>query len=63
MGYSGWSEAQLEFEMDEQTWIVCDALKNFIFSKDETQLWKNVMNHLGGDYKLMIHAPVYPRMN
>lgn len=63
LGYSGWGEGQLEFEMDEKTWIVAEALKNFVFSDDEDKLWKAVLNHLGGDYKLIVNAPLDPRLN
>ena len=63
LGYSGWSEGQLEFEMDEKTWIVADALEKFLFSTSDNQLWKDVLNHLGGEYKLIVNAPVDPRLN
>jgi putative transcriptional regulator len=63
LGYSGWSEGQLEFEMDEKTWMLCDALKKFIFSTNEIQLWKETLSYMGGEYKFIIHAPLDPQMN
>ncbi|MGJ7033900.1 YqgE/AlgH family protein [Niabella hirudinis] len=63
LGYSGWGEGQLDFEMDEKTWIVTRATPEFLFSEDEKALWKNILNHLGGDYKLIVNAPIDPRMN
>ncbi|MFV0604649.1 MAG: YqgE/AlgH family protein [Niabella sp.] len=63
LGYSGWGEGQLEFEMDEKTWIVAEASANFVFANDEKALWKDVLNYLGGEYKLIVNAPVNPRLN
>lgn len=63
LGYSGWSEGQLEFEMDEKTWIVADALPRFLFNTNEKDLWKEVLNHMGGEYKLIVNAPLDPRAN
>lgn len=63
LGYSGWSEGQLEFEMDEKTWIVADAAEKFLFKSDEKELWKDVLNHLGGEYRLIINAPIDPHLN
>lgn len=63
LGYSGWGEGQLGFEMEEKTWIVADANEKFLFSTHEKELWKEVLNHLGGEYKLIVNAPLDPRLN
>lgn len=63
LGYSGWSGGQLSFEMDEKTWIVSEASEKFLFSTSEKELWKEVLNHLGGEYKLIVNAPLDPRLN
>ncbi|MBZ4190665.1 YqgE/AlgH family protein [Niabella beijingensis] len=63
LGYSGWGEGQLDFEMEEKTWIVARATPEFLFSNDEKELWKNILNHMGGDYKLIVNAPIDPRLN
>ena len=63
LGYSGWGEGQLSFEMEEKTWIVAPALKTFLFSKNEKELWKAVLKHLGGEYELILNAPIDPRLN
>lgn len=63
LGYSGWGEGQLDFEMEEKTWIVTGATREFLFTDDEKALWKNLLNHLGGDYKLIVNAPIDPRLN
>ncbi len=63
LGYSGWRKAQLDEEMEEKTWIVSKASKKFIFSENENHLWKSVLKGLGGDYELIINAPLDPRLN
>ncbi|WP_170138311.1 YqgE/AlgH family protein [Niabella yanshanensis] len=63
LGYSGWSGGQLQAEMEERTWIVAPAPAKFIFSGNEKELWKDVLKDLGGEYELIINAPLDPRMN
>nr|WP_317235311.1 hypothetical protein [Niabella ginsengisoli] len=49
--------------MEEKTWIVANATKKFVFSENEKELWKDVLKELGGEYELIINAPLDPRMN
>jgi Putative transcriptional regulator len=63
LGYSGWGAGQLASEMDENTWIVSEASKKFLFASNEKELWKAVLKELGGTYELFINAPVDPRLN
>lgn len=63
LGYSGWGAGQLNFEMEEKTWIVAPAKASFIFQEDGNQLWKEVLRSLGGDFELIVNAPIDPRMN
>lgn len=63
LGYSGWGEGQMKEEMDEKTWITAPATISFLFCEDEKHLWKNVLKSMGGEYELIINAPLDPRMN
>lgn len=63
LGYSGWSEGQLHAEIEEKTWIIASASGKFIFSDNEKELWREVLKELGGEYKLILNAPLDPRMN
>ncbi len=63
LGYSGWGEGQLETEMVEKTWIVSPASAGFVFSAHEEELWKDVLKWMGGEYNLIINAPLDPRLN
>lgn len=63
IGYSGWSEGQLDGEMEEKSWLTVDAIKKLIFHKNPEEIWKDSLNHLGGDYKMMINFPLDPQLN
>ena len=63
LGYSGWGAGQLDSEMMEKTWIVSTARTRFIFTNREKALWKDVLKSMGGEYNLIINAPVDPRLN
>lgn len=63
LGYSGWSGGQLEFEMDEKSWIVTNATNAVVFNKDIVSLWKNVLVSMGGEYKLISNFPLDPQSN
>lgn len=63
LGYSGWGGGQLAGEMNEKTWIVAAAHPSFLFAADDAELWKAVLKSMGGDYNLIINAPLDPRLN
>lgn len=47
VGYAGWSQGQLEGELDEQVWLVTPALSRHIFEiSDARRLWRRVMAEL-----------------
>lgn len=64
IGYSGWSEGQLEAEIEENTWIVNESndLDNiFYFSPGE--LWRSILKNMGGEYQVLANYPKDPRLN
>jgi putative transcriptional regulator len=63
LGYSGWSEGQLEGEMKHKSWIVTLASKTLVFRKDIDNTWKDALKQLGGEYKQMINYPLDPQLN
>ena len=64
VGYSGWSEGQLEKEIEENSWVVVKSphVSN-IFENTNRVHWKDMMSGLGGRYKMMANYPVDPRLN
>ena len=64
VGYSGWSEGQLESELNENAWIVSDKFdESFIFITDPAEMWRNAMNGLGGRFIHYANYPSDPRLN
>ncbi len=63
IGYSGWSEGQLDSEITEKTWLTVKANKKLIFHRQYEEIWKDSLKHLGGDYEMMVNFPIDPQLN
>ena len=63
IGYSGWSEGQLEEEMTQKSWITSDANRRIIFPADVDNTWKYALTQLGGEYAQMVNYPIDPQLN
>jgi len=63
MGYSGWGSGQLAGEMDQRSWLTCDATDPFVFKEPEQHIWPGVVQSLGKEYEYLLQAPVDPRNN
>ncbi|MBD0293940.1 MAG: YqgE/AlgH family protein, partial [Flavisolibacter sp.] len=63
IGYSGWSNGQLENELEEKTWLTVQATRRLIFHKNAEEIWKDSLKHLGGDDEMMINFPIDPQLN
>jgi len=64
LGYSGWSEYQLQQEIDENTWIVArDVHPSYIFNTDPQHLWKDILEKMGGRFKVYANYPTDPKLN
>ncbi|MGB3468475.1 MAG: YqgE/AlgH family protein [Cyclobacteriaceae bacterium] len=64
VGYSGWSEGQLQKEIEDNSWVVVkDPPASDIFNSSSRIHWKDMMTELGGRYKMMSNYPVDPRLN
>lgn len=63
IGYSGWSSGQLENELKEKAWLTVKATHQLVFHKNEEEIWKDSLRHLGGDYEMMINFPIDPQLN
>ena len=62
LGYSGWGSGQLAGEMDQRSWLTCDATKEFIF-QNPNDVWANAVRSKGKEYEYLLNAPVDPRCN
>ncbi|MGY6560924.1 MAG: YqgE/AlgH family protein [Luteibaculaceae bacterium] len=64
VGYSGWSETQLEAELEEDSWLICDNYTpQDIFSGNFDALWYNLVKSFGKEYSLWLNAPQDPILN
>ncbi|WP_419870048.1 YqgE/AlgH family protein [Chryseobacterium sp. CT-SW4] len=62
-GYSGWTAAQLEEEVQRKMWTVVDIYNlDYTLPNDQT-LWKSIMQNLGGEYLLWANSPEDISMN
>ena len=63
LGYSGWTENQLEGELDQDSWLVSKPSgRNLLLAEGET-FWKNSIKLMGGSYLTWINYPKDPTLN
>jgi putative transcriptional regulator len=63
LGYSGWSEGQLEEELQEKSWITSKASPALVFNSEPDATWRNALDELGGEYRQMTNYPIDPQLN
>lgn len=63
VGYSGWSEGQLNEEMEQKTWITTDSDASFLFDTPSKNFWREVLKRMGGKYRSIAHYPIDPSLN
>jgi len=47
LGYAGWGDGQLEFEMRQNAWLSVQADKNILFESALPQRWEKALDKLG----------------
>lgn len=62
IGYSGWTEKQLEAEMKINSWLVSNATTDFVMNKNR-RFWKNAVLGVGTNYKMWTNFPENPNFN
>jgi putative transcriptional regulator len=62
-GYAGWGPGQLDGEVENEDWFLTEALPEDLFSDDPTALWSDVLDRMGGEYKLVARMPVDVSVN
>jgi putative transcriptional regulator len=64
LGYSGWGPGQLESELDQDSWIVCDFITDqLLFDTDPQILWRKTLDSMGGRFSVYSKYPTDPRLN
>lgn len=62
-GYSGWDAAQLDRELEENTWMIGDITSERLFGHEDENMWESSMSELGGRYRIWANFPKNPIMN
>ncbi len=63
LGYSGWSENQLETEIKENTWIIGKEEIPYLLGEDTKEMWRKSMEKLGSKYEAWSRFPQVPSLN
>ena len=56
-GYAGWASGQLEREVLEGHWFVCQAHKRLVFDTPPETLWHTLLKEMGGKYAVLSTIP------
>jgi putative transcriptional regulator len=62
-GYAGWSEGQLDEEIEQGDWIAHPAVPDDVFTEVPEHLWAAVLQRKGGSYALLARMPMDPSVN
>lgn len=62
-GYAGWAPDQLEAEIEREDWFVAPAKPDDLFSDSPMTLWRDVLERMGGEYRLVARMPVDVSVN
>ena len=57
VGYSGWSEGQLEEELKEGSWLTEEMDANYLFKVKPFVMWQTVLHNKGNIYSVIAQMP------
>lgn len=64
LGYSGWGPGQLDAELEQDSWIVCNYVTDeLLFDTDPQLMWRKALEGMGGRFSVYSNYPVDPRLN
>jgi putative transcriptional regulator len=64
LGYSGWGAGQLETELEDDSWIVCDFVTDeLLFDTEPAEIWRKALEGMGGRFSVYAKYPTDPRLN
>lgn len=63
VGYSGWSENQLDNELSENSWIITEASTKILMNTKADKLWQNALVAMGKEYSFLANMPENPELN
>lgn len=63
LGYSGWSQKQLEEELQTTSWLIVENKFQNLLTINHNNFWKNELLKFGGIYQLWANSPKDPSLN
>ncbi len=63
VGYSGWSENQLQEELNENSWFVAEGFEGLLMETANDDLWADIVKSLGKEYEHLANYPQDPNLN
>jgi putative transcriptional regulator len=63
VGYAGWSEGQLESELQQRAWITRKADPAVLRNGNHSSLWADLLRGMGPFYELLAETPEDPSKN
>jgi len=49
LGYAGWTAGQLESELQNNNWLICEARSDLIYDDDQDSKWRKALAFMGID--------------
>ena len=56
LGYAGWGANQLEREIKDNVWLICEADEDLIFDEDHAAKWSRALGKIGVDPDRLSYA-------
>lgn len=63
IGYSGWTEGQLQAEIETKSWIPTHPTIELVFNDSAENVWTEALKEKGGEYVQLINYPIDPQLN
>ena len=63
LGYSGWEAGQLDTELSVSSWIVGKTTVGGVLNAHDKDLWKKLLDEMGGKFKMISNFPEDPSLN
>lgn len=63
LGYSGWSEDQLEKELKDNAWLIAEIDSDSIMRGTTPDFWNHVLKKMQSKYKIWANIPENPTLN
>jgi putative transcriptional regulator len=63
VGYSGWSDQQLDRELGDRAWLVTRADKKRIMYSGKRDLWADTLRSMGREFAPLANFPEDPSLN